>query len=174
MPVLNSIKYAEQERRICGDLKIIAELSGMQLAYNKGCCFLCMSVSSDRISHCVQAPTKSLQVQRPGRCFFINSRCTCHLIFHLLYVSGTKADELFYLSYQFLSTQNKEELTHERKRNIKFFVRHYYHLNNLHIIKFSESFLSQSQLVENPSYNINSIGLNIPTIDFNLISLLVL
>ena len=46
--LLDSIKYAEHKWKICGDLKVIAILLGMKLAYTKYSCFLCMWVSRDR------------------------------------------------------------------------------------------------------------------------------
>ncbi|ESN93095.1 hypothetical protein HELRODRAFT_165255 [Helobdella robusta] len=49
--LLNSINYNEHKWKICGDLKVIAILLGMQLGYTKYCCFLCMWDSRDKISH---------------------------------------------------------------------------------------------------------------------------
>ena len=49
--LLNSINYYEHKWNICGDLKVIAILLGMQLEYTKFCCFLCMWDSRDRSSH---------------------------------------------------------------------------------------------------------------------------
>ena len=60
--LLESIKYAEHKWKICGDLKIIAVLLGMQLGYTKYCCFLCMWDSRDRKAHYIQAdwPARNL------------------------------------------------------------------------------------------------------------------
>ena len=38
-------------RNICGDLKVVAILLGMQQGYTKYCCFLCEWDSRDRTSH---------------------------------------------------------------------------------------------------------------------------
>ena len=48
---LNSINYNEHKWKMCGDLKVIAILLGMQLGYTKYCCFLCMWDSRGRSSH---------------------------------------------------------------------------------------------------------------------------
>lgn len=39
--LLRSIKYENHNWKICGDLKVIALLLGMQLGFTKYCCFLC-------------------------------------------------------------------------------------------------------------------------------------
>lgn len=39
--LLTSIKYDEHQWQICGDLKVVALLLGLQLGYTKFCCFLC-------------------------------------------------------------------------------------------------------------------------------------
>jgi len=51
--VLQKIKYEEHQWAICGDLKVIALLLGMQLGYTKYCCFLCEWDSRARQSHYV-------------------------------------------------------------------------------------------------------------------------
>jgi len=38
---------------LCGDLKVVAQLLGMQLGYTKYCCFLCEWHSRDRKNHYV-------------------------------------------------------------------------------------------------------------------------
>lgn len=40
--ILETIKYAEHNWRICADLKVVALLTGMQTGYTKFCCFLCL------------------------------------------------------------------------------------------------------------------------------------
>ncbi|KAF2356180.1 hypothetical protein FHG87_013069 [Trinorchestia longiramus] len=52
---LESIKYAEHKCKICGDLKVIALLLGMQLEHTKDCCFLCLWGSRNRKAHYIQA-----------------------------------------------------------------------------------------------------------------------
>lgn len=39
--LLGKIKYDEFKSKLCGDLKVVALLLGMQLGYIKYCCFLC-------------------------------------------------------------------------------------------------------------------------------------
>ncbi|GFY22134.1 uncharacterized protein TNCV_3297771 [Trichonephila clavipes] len=39
--LLELIMYKDHKCQICGDLKVIALLMGMQLGYTKYCCFLC-------------------------------------------------------------------------------------------------------------------------------------
>ena len=42
MVLLKSIKYEQYQWHICGDLKVIALLLGMQMGFTKYCCFLCL------------------------------------------------------------------------------------------------------------------------------------
>ena len=60
--LLDSLKYHEHKWKICGDLKVIAILLGMQLGYTKHCCFLCMWDSRDRKLHYIKGdwPAKNL------------------------------------------------------------------------------------------------------------------
>lgn len=60
--LLDSIKYHEHKWKICGDLKVIAILLGMQLGYTKHCCFLCMWDSRDRKLHYIKGdwPARNL------------------------------------------------------------------------------------------------------------------
>jgi hypothetical protein len=39
--LLGNIKYDKFNWKLCGDLKLVALLLGMQLRYTKYCCFLC-------------------------------------------------------------------------------------------------------------------------------------
>jgi hypothetical protein len=39
--LLGKIKYDEFKWKLCGDLKLVALLVGMQLRHTKSCCFLC-------------------------------------------------------------------------------------------------------------------------------------
>jgi len=39
--LLGKIKYEEFKWKLCGDLKVVALLLGIQLGYTKYCCFLC-------------------------------------------------------------------------------------------------------------------------------------
>jgi hypothetical protein len=60
--LLESIKYEDHKWQICGDLKVVALLLGMQLGYTKYCCFLCLWDSRDRKSHYIKDkwPSRSL------------------------------------------------------------------------------------------------------------------
>ena len=49
--MLQLIKYEEHKWKICGDLKIVAMILGMQQGYTKYGCFLCEWDSRDRNSH---------------------------------------------------------------------------------------------------------------------------
>lgn len=49
--LLDSIQYKKYEWPICGDLKVIAILLGMQQGYTKYCCFLCEWDSRARLEH---------------------------------------------------------------------------------------------------------------------------
>ena len=49
--LLEKIKYDEFKWRLCGDLKDVALLFGMQLGYTKYCCFLCEWDSRDKKNH---------------------------------------------------------------------------------------------------------------------------
>lgn len=49
--LLEKIKYSEYSFKLCGDLKVIALLLGLQLGYTKFCCFLCEWDSRDRENH---------------------------------------------------------------------------------------------------------------------------
>ncbi|ESO12521.1 hypothetical protein HELRODRAFT_159075 [Helobdella robusta] len=49
--VLIKIKYNDYKWRVCGDLKVIAILMGLQLGYTKFCCFLCEWNNRDKVAH---------------------------------------------------------------------------------------------------------------------------
>ena len=51
--LLEKIKYDEFKWKLCGDLKVVALLLGMQLGYTKYCCFLCQSDSRNKKNHYV-------------------------------------------------------------------------------------------------------------------------
>ena len=50
---LGKIRYDEFNWTLCGDLKVVALLLGMQLGYTKYCCFLCEWDSRDKKTHYV-------------------------------------------------------------------------------------------------------------------------
>jgi len=49
---LGKIKCGEFKWKLCGDLKVVALLLGMQLGYTKYCCFLCEWDSRGKKNHC--------------------------------------------------------------------------------------------------------------------------
>ena len=49
--LLGKIKYDEFKWKLCGDLKVVALLLGMQFGYTKYCCFLCVWDSRDKKNH---------------------------------------------------------------------------------------------------------------------------
>jgi len=51
--LLGKIKYDELKWKLCGDLKVVALLLGMQLGYTKYCRFLCEWDSRDKEDHYV-------------------------------------------------------------------------------------------------------------------------
>jgi len=51
--ILGKIKFDEFEWKLCGDLKVVAQLRGMKLGYTKYCCFLCEWDSRDKKNHYV-------------------------------------------------------------------------------------------------------------------------
>ena len=51
--LLGKIKYDKYKWKLCGDLKVVALLLGMQLGYTKYCCFLCEWDSRDKKNHYV-------------------------------------------------------------------------------------------------------------------------
>jgi len=51
--LLGKIKYDELKFKLCGDLKVVAPLLGMQPGYTKYCCFLCEWGNRDKKNHYV-------------------------------------------------------------------------------------------------------------------------
>ncbi|CAH1388743.1 unnamed protein product, partial [Nezara viridula] len=68
---IESIKYQDYQWQICGDLKVVAILLGMQRGFTKFCCFLCEWDSRDRASHYIRSLypwTKKCSLQRSCGC----------------------------------------------------------------------------------------------------------
>lgn len=65
--MLQYIKYEQHQWQICGDLKVIAILLGMQLGYTKHCCFLCEWDSRARQSHYVVKHWARRDVREGGK-----------------------------------------------------------------------------------------------------------
>jgi hypothetical protein len=68
--LLEKIHYEKYEWNICGDLKVIALLLGLQLGCTKYCCFLCEWNSRDRKKHYIQKQWPKRDSLIPG-----NKKC---------------------------------------------------------------------------------------------------
>jgi hypothetical protein len=64
--LLVKIKYSDYKWRICGDLKVIAILMGMQTGYTKFCCFLCEWDSRNRDEHYMRKVWPLRDRMQPG------------------------------------------------------------------------------------------------------------
>lgn len=49
--LLKHIQYTKYNWNICGDLKVVALLLGMQLGYYKYCCYICEWDNRNKASH---------------------------------------------------------------------------------------------------------------------------
>lgn len=65
--LLLRIKYDEHQWQICGDLKVVALLLGLQLGYTKFCCFICEWDSRDRKEHYKKKVWPHRQSLQPGQ-----------------------------------------------------------------------------------------------------------
>lgn len=65
--LLKKINYEDHQWQICGDLKVIAIILGMQLGYTKYCCFLCEWDSRDRTSHYIRKNWPKRKMMEPGK-----------------------------------------------------------------------------------------------------------
>ncbi|KAK5643931.1 hypothetical protein RI129_007776 [Pyrocoelia pectoralis] len=65
--LLNKLNYELHQWQICGDLKVIAIILGMQLGYTKYCCFLCEWDSRDRKSHYIRKIWPERKIMEPGK-----------------------------------------------------------------------------------------------------------
>ena len=66
--LLNVIKYSDNQWKVCGDLKVIALLLGLQLGYTKYSCFLCLWDSRDDKNHFVKDRWTPRHELVPGIC----------------------------------------------------------------------------------------------------------
>lgn len=64
--VLKSIQYDLHQWHICGDLKVIGMLMGMQGGFTKFCCFLCLWDSRNTSEHYIKRDWKSRSTYNPG------------------------------------------------------------------------------------------------------------
>ena len=65
--ILEKLQYAVYEWNICGDLKVIALILGLQLGYTKYCCFLCHWDSRDRKNHYIRKEWPKRESFIPGQ-----------------------------------------------------------------------------------------------------------
>lgn len=66
--ILNLINYEMYSWKICGDLKVIGLLVGMQGGFTKYCCFMCLWDSRDREKHYNIKQWETRQEFIPGQC----------------------------------------------------------------------------------------------------------
>jgi len=71
--LLGKIKYDVFKWKLCGDLKVVALLLGMQLGYTKYCCFLCEWYSRDKKNHYVNKLWPKRTSLTPGEKNVFNS-----------------------------------------------------------------------------------------------------
>ena len=64
--LLEAIKYSEYQWSLCGDLKVIGLLMGMQAGFTKYCCFLCLWDSRAVSQHYKQKDWGSRSTFVPG------------------------------------------------------------------------------------------------------------
>ena len=70
--LLGKIKYDEFKWKLCGDLKVVALLLGMQLGYTKYCCFLCEWDSRNKKNRCVNKLWPKRKSLTPGEKNVVN------------------------------------------------------------------------------------------------------
>jgi len=70
--LLGKIKYDKFKWKLCGDLKVVALLLGMQLGYTKYCCFLCQWDSRDKKNHYVNKLWPKRKSLTPGEKNVVN------------------------------------------------------------------------------------------------------
>jgi len=70
--LIGKTKYDEFKWKLCGDLKVVAMLLGMQLGYTKYCCFLCNRDSQDKENDCVNKLWPKQTSQTPGEKHEVN------------------------------------------------------------------------------------------------------
>jgi len=69
--LLGRIKYDEFKWKLCGDLKVLTLLLGMQLEYTKYCCFLCEWDSRDKNHYVIKLWPKRTSLMQ-GEKFVVN------------------------------------------------------------------------------------------------------
>jgi len=71
---LGKIKYEEFKWKLCGDVKVVALLIGMQLGYTKYCCLLCEWDSRDKKNHNVNKLWAKRTSLSPGEKIVVSPR----------------------------------------------------------------------------------------------------
>ena len=69
---MGKIKYDEFKWKLCGDLKVVALLLGMQVGYTKYCCFLYEWDSRDKKNHYVNKLWPKRTSMTPGEKNVVN------------------------------------------------------------------------------------------------------
>ena len=64
--ILNAIQYNKYKWSLCGDLKVIGILIGMQGGFTKHCCFLCLWDSRATVEHHVRKDWPARVAYIPG------------------------------------------------------------------------------------------------------------
>ncbi|XP_048852601.1 uncharacterized protein LOC125720773 [Brienomyrus brachyistius] len=64
--LLQKIRYQEYNWSICGDLKVVAILTGLQSGYTKYCCFICEWDSRDKVHHYMKKSWVIRNKMKPG------------------------------------------------------------------------------------------------------------
>lgn len=64
--LLTKVNYDNHQWQLCGDLKVIALVLGLQLGYTKFCCFLCEWDSRDRKNHYIKKEWPPRKGLTPG------------------------------------------------------------------------------------------------------------
>lgn len=64
--LLEAIDYKSHQWKICGDLKVIGMLMGMQGGFTKYCCFLCLWDSRAKAAHYVKREWEARSTYTPG------------------------------------------------------------------------------------------------------------
>jgi len=85
--LLKHIQYSKYDWNICGDLKVVALLLGMQLRYTKYCCFMCEWDSRAKELHYVKQkwPLRKNSVPRQ-KTWHINHLSSHQRYFCLLFI----------------------------------------------------------------------------------------
>ena len=64
--LLKCINYNQHQWQLCGDLKVVALVMGLQLGYTKYCCFLCEWNSREKDSYYIKKDWPLCQSMTPG------------------------------------------------------------------------------------------------------------